>query len=238
MKKLSTFQSIVVSLLVSGPLPVYFMYHQYTLTQGVVDAQGGIVILFAIFIGSLIWGVLAFSIHKTIKALQNKKAIAATSFIVIAMSAIGFNAFMLADSFEQEYVLAAAKDPNTQQEELARFVGFKTNFGYKVDNLVASNPSSSIATLETLYKKKNQIGTLTSLASNPLTPDWILIELSRFPDAKYERMMTKALLQNPRVKSGELNLELPDISEFNPGLINSTHDKKGQRTQPQQELNK
>lgn len=222
MKTLSTAQRLLTTFLLSGILPVWYIHHAKQLTAGVGDAQGGIVILSAVFWAVIIWSVLGFSIYKFIAKLQNADIKGSLTFIGLTFIAAGFNGYLLKTSFEQEYVLTAAQDPNTSPTELDTFVGYKTNFGYHVDNLVASNPSSSAATLERLYAKKDQVGTLMSLARNPSTPNWILEELASshrtksqasasqsvgYQDRRHQEMILKSLKTNPKVQSGEIKLE-------------------------------
>ena len=217
MKTLTTVQRLLVAFLIGGVLPVWLMYQTKLLTAGVGDAQGGIVILSSVFWGVIIWSVLGLCIYKCVAHLQNQRISNSLIFLVCALVASGFNGYLLNNAYEQEYVLNAAQNPNTSPQELDTFVGYKTNFGYHVDNLVASNPSSSIETLERLYNKKDQFGTLMSLARNPSTPNWILIELIKsqnskvkartYQESKHQELMLKSLRSNPKIQSGEIKLE-------------------------------
>ncbi|GEA13195.1 hypothetical protein KUL49_35700 [Alteromonas sp. KUL49] len=77
-------------------------------------------------------------------------------------------------------------------------------FGYEIDNRIASNPSTPVDVLESLYGLEGQIGTDMSLARNPNTPNYLLIELSKHPDEMWRPQITKILARNPKVINGTL----------------------------------
>jgi hypothetical protein len=95
-------------------------------------------------------------------------------------------------------------DPQTEPQRLRDLVGYQSGFGYEVDNRIASNPSTPIDVLESLYGIEGQIGTDMSLASNSHTPNHILIELSKRNDKLWREHILKSLERNPKVKGNEL----------------------------------
>jgi hypothetical protein len=93
--------------------------------------------------------------------------------------------------------LADAADPATPPERLRALAGYRTGFGYEIDNRIASNPNTPVDVLRDLHGKPDQVGTEMCLARNPNTPDDILVELSKRDD-EWKESIQQSLALNPR----------------------------------------
>lgn len=177
---------------------------EVNLTDIVVDAQAGVVVVFAFITSTILWALLALSIYKLIRTLTARDWSKALLLGLVVAVLTCLAAYSISGSFEKRRALLDSTDPQSEPQRLRDLVGFQSGFGYEVDNRIASNPSTPTDILESLYGIEGQIGTDMSLASNPNTPNHILIKLSKRKDNFWREHILQSLKRNPKVKNEEL----------------------------------
>lgn len=202
--KLNKLQIALIAIVFSFAIAFTKYKLEVNLTELVVDAQAGIVVIFAFITSTILWVLLALSNYKLIRALidGDRSKVLALGIVVAVLACLA--AYSVAGSVEKRRALLDSIDPQTEPQRLRDLVGYQSGFGYEVDNRIASNPSTPIDILESLYGIEGQIGTDMSLASNSHTPNYILIELSKRNDKLWREHILKSLERNPKVKGNAL----------------------------------
>ncbi|WP_296043529.1 hypothetical protein [uncultured Alteromonas sp.] len=202
--KRSKLQHFLIALMVSSAIAYVRYSLEARLTNLVVDAQAGIVIVFAFITSILLFVFLTICLYKFFRAKVDSDTNRANKFLVFSLMVVALSGYSITNSINKRSALLDSTDPHTGVERLRDLVGYQSGFGYEVDNRIASNPSTPVDVLESLYGIQGQIGTDMSLALNPNTPNYILIALSKRRDEFWRPRIIERLEKNPKVKSGEL----------------------------------
>ncbi|MDV6314919.1 hypothetical protein [Idiomarina sp. HP20-50] len=202
--KLNKLHTILIATIISFAIAFTKYNFEANLTDIVIDAQAGIVVVFAFITSAILWALLTLSIYKLIRASINAERVKVISYALITAILMCLAAYSVGSSVEKKNALLDSANPATQPERLRELVGFQSGFGYEIDNRIARNPSTPRDVLESLYAIQGQVGTDFSLASNPNTPNDILIKLSKYSDNAWRDYILSSLERNPKVKRNKL----------------------------------
>ncbi|MCK7458353.1 hypothetical protein [Idiomarina aminovorans] len=202
--KLNKLHTVLVATVISFAIAFTKYTFEANLTDILIDAQAGVVVVFAFITSAILWVLLTLSIYKLIRASINADRLKVISFAFITVILLCLAAYSITGSVERKHALLDSANPATKPERLRKLVGFQSGFGYEIDNRIARNPSTPTDVLESLYGTPDQIGTDINLASNPNTPNDILIKLSKYNDKARKEPILSSLKRNPKVQSSEL----------------------------------
>jgi hypothetical protein len=195
LNKLTKLQAALMAIAISFSVAATQYTFQTNITDIVIDAQMGIVELYALASSALLWVLLSLSIYMLIRASMGFHRLKVVGFGLITIVLIGHAAHT---------ALVDAADSSTSPERLRELVNAEIGLGYELHNRIANNSSTPVQVLESLYGIEGQIGTDLTLARNPNTPNHILIKLSKRHDSGWRKNIVNALQNNPKVRSNEL----------------------------------
>lgn len=204
LNKLTKLQAALMAIAISFSIAATQYTFQTNITDIVIDAQMGIVELYALASSALLWVLLSLSIYMLIRASMGFHRLKVVGFGFITIVLIGHAAHTVKSSIEINTALVDAADSSTSPERLRELVNAEISLGYELHNRIANNSSTPAQVLESLYGIEGQIGTDLTLARNPNTPNHILIKLSKRHDSGWRKNIVNALQNNPKVRSDEL----------------------------------
>lgn len=206
--KVSKYRTKRFALVFSALIACSFFYFQASPAILMQDAQSGLAVFFALIKSSLLFVFLGLSTYKCLSARQISNKIQAITYMVIIIALVSLAGNSMFESAVIKNALEDSANPNTKPERLRALATFQTEhdygISYEIDKRLAINPSTPVDVLESLYGLEGQIGTDMSLARNPNTPNYLLIELSTHPDELWRPQITEILSRNPKVKNGTL----------------------------------
>lgn len=196
------------ALVFSALIACSFFYLQSSPALLIKDAQSGIAVFFTLIKSSLFFVLLGLSTYKCLSARQTGNKITATTYLVITIALVSLAGNSMFDATVIKNALEDSANPKTAPERLRALAIFQTEhdygYSYEINKRLAINPSTPVDVLESLYGHEGQIGMDMSLASNPNSPNYLLIELSTHPDELWRPHITEILARNPKVKDGTL----------------------------------
>jgi len=181
--KLNQRQLLLIAIVVSLVIALIKFIMEVSMALSVVDAQGGLVVLWACITSITIWGVLTLSTYKLMRAMVERDGFRVIASGLAVTVLLSIAAYSVTDSMDKKQALSDAGNPQTAPQRLGELVGYQSGFGYEIDNRIASNPATPSEILALLYGRHGQMGTDLNLASNPNTPSHILVQLSERNDA-------------------------------------------------------
>ena len=193
-KSMKTLQHFFISLLVAAAIGGSRWLYETSLVRSVIDAQGGIWTAYSCIVSAataLIVFILCFA---ALNFFAKDNAVLGTVLLLGLILAVGLTGRSMIRIYRIRTALTDAADENTSPQRLRSLVGYKTGFGYEIDNRIASNPNTPVDVLRDLHGIPGHIGTEMFLARNPNTPEDILIELSKSKNKSIRKSLTK----NPR----------------------------------------
>lgn len=148
-----------------------------------------IAVFFTLIKSSLLFVFLGLSTYKCLSARQTGNKITATTYMVITIALVSVAGNSMFEYAVIKNALEDSANPNTEPERLRALAIFQTEhdygYSYEINKRLAINPSTPVDVLESLYGLERQIGTDMSLARNPNTPNYLLIELSGYLNKKH-----------------------------------------------------
>lgn len=205
--KLKRWQAALIATFISFSIALTTYNAQTRVTEIVSDAQNGIVIFYSLIINAVLWLFLSFVIFHFLQALAQNHRLKLIITALLIFLFFGYAVNTTYTAMQLNRALVAAADPTTSSQRLNQLAKNDMDYGYELDNRIASNPSTSVDTLVSLYSRDGQIGTDLTLAANPNTPNDILIALSKRTNERWSDAIVKALKRNPKVRSGELTFD-------------------------------
>jgi len=190
-KRNITAQALIAGIVIAGSR---FLYEVYGILQ-VPDAQGGISIMFSIIVGSITFFLVFLFLSRSLRYFAKGKKLLGALFFSILIFVIHHTITSMLETKAVRQALFDASSITSSPTRLRSLIGYRSGFGYEIDNRLASNPATPTDVLRLLHGRPNQIGTEISLARNPNTPDDILLDLAK-KDNEWKRDILDSLEKN------------------------------------------
>lgn len=188
---MKTIQRFFISLLAAAVIGGSRWLYETSLIRSVIDAQGGIAMAFSFIICAATALIVFILFFTTLNFFAKDNGTLGTVFLLGLILVAGLTGRSMIRIYRTKAALTDAANEYTSPDRLRSLVGYKTGFGYEIDNRIASNPNTPVDVLRTLHGIPGHIGTEMSLASNPNTPDNILIELSKIDKESMQRILAR-----------------------------------------------
>ncbi len=192
-KRNITTPALIAGIFIAGSR---FLYEASTILQ-IHDAQGGISIIFSTIAGGITFFLVFLFFSRFLRYFRQGSNVLGFLFFLGLILVTYHTITRMIEVKALRQALSDASNPITSPTRLRSLIGYKTGFGYEIDNRLASNPATPVDVLRLLHKIPNQIGTEISLARNPNTPDDILLDLAK-QDGEWRMYILDSLARNRR----------------------------------------
>jgi len=173
-----------------------FLYEVSTILQ-VHDAQGGISIISSTIAGGITFFLVFLFSSRFLRHFRQGSHLLGALFFLGLIFVTYHTITRMIEAKAIRQALFDASNPITSPTRLRSLIGYKTGFGYEIDNRLASNPATPTDVLRLLHGIPNKIGTEISLAENPNTPDDILLNIAK-QDDEWRTHILESLARNRR----------------------------------------